>query len=238
MGPWHSLCRSTRVSVCHYILMCIRTDQIMPLWYFGSWHHSHVFLQETTPAAVVAYNDDDDDDEEAEDMEAFEQSGMLEQVDKVGHLHVCVCVCVRACMCACVCICVCACLCTCMYMCMFVHLYVCAHKSVWCDCVHACGCLCRCLLVCTSVYVHVCVCAGGCVCVFCLFLLQIKLLKQVGGRVSEQLKTFSLRTTCSWITCSSLWYRNCTTPSRKRKQCSYRETKQNELNNPVSQQVL
>ena len=150
------------------------------------------------------------------------------------------CVCMRACMCACVCICVCACLCTCMYMCMFVHLYVCAHKSVWCDCVHACGCLCRCLLVCTSVYVHVCVCAGGCACVcaFCLFLLQIKLLKRVGGRVSEQLKTFSLRTTCSWITCSSLWYRNCTTPSRKRKQCSYRETKQNELNNPVSQQVL
>ncbi|KAK7091001.1 ubiquitin-like-conjugating enzyme ATG3 [Littorina saxatilis] len=34
------------------------------------------------PAAVVASNDDDDDDEEAEDMEAFEQSGMLEQLDK------------------------------------------------------------------------------------------------------------------------------------------------------------
>ena len=92
MGPWCSLCHSTRVSVCH-ILVSIRTDQIMPLWSFGCWHHSHVFLQETPPTAVVAYNDDDDDDEEAEDMEAFEQSGMLEQVDKVGRLHVCVCVC-------------------------------------------------------------------------------------------------------------------------------------------------
>ena len=36
---------------------------------------------------VMADNDDDDDDdeEEAEDMEAFEESGMLEQVDNVSH---------------------------------------------------------------------------------------------------------------------------------------------------------
>ena len=127
MGPWHSLCRSTRVRVCHYILMCIRTDQIMPLWYFGSWHHSHVFLQETTPAAVVAYNDDDDDDEEAEDMEAFEQSGMLEQVDKVGHLHVCACVhaCVRVCAYVCVLACAPVCICACLCTCMCVHTRVC-----------------------------------------------------------------------------------------------------------------
>ena len=37
---------------------------------------------------MVAAADDDDDDEEAEDMEAFEQSGMLDTIDKV--LHVCV----------------------------------------------------------------------------------------------------------------------------------------------------
>ena len=131
MGPWHSLCRSTQVGVCHYILMCIRTDQIMPLWYFGSWHHSHVFLQETTPAAVVAYNDDDDDDEEAEDMEAFEQSGMLEQVDKVGHLHVCVCV--RACMHVCVCVHMC--------VCLLVHLYVYVHV-----CAPVCVCTQECVM--------------------------------------------------------------------------------------------
>ncbi|XP_076453829.1 ubiquitin-like-conjugating enzyme ATG3 [Babylonia areolata] len=36
--------------------------------------------------AVVPANDDDDDDEEAEDMEAFEQSGMLDAVDKSAML--------------------------------------------------------------------------------------------------------------------------------------------------------
>lgn len=38
--------------------------------------------KDAPPPAAVPANDDDDDDEEAEDMEAFEQSGMLDAVDK------------------------------------------------------------------------------------------------------------------------------------------------------------
>ena len=156
MGPWRSLRRSTWVSVCYYILMCIRTAWIMPLWYFGSWHHSHVFLQETPPAAVVAYNDDDEDDEEAEDMEAFEQSGMLEQVDKVGRLHVCACVCV----CAYVCVLACAPVC----MCMLVCVSVCALMSVWlCACLWVLACVHECICTC------LCVCGRVCMCMCILF---------------------------------------------------------------------
>lgn len=32
----------------------------------------------------MSYDDDDDDDGEAEDMEAFERSGMLDKIDRVG----------------------------------------------------------------------------------------------------------------------------------------------------------
>lgn len=38
--------------------------------------------KESHPAAVAAANDDEDEEEEAEDMEAFEESGMLDKLDR------------------------------------------------------------------------------------------------------------------------------------------------------------